>query len=93
MDNPIVNPNVTDTTGRLICENDLVLLFNGNQDNKKWSLEKVVKSDEKLCAVFHKYLGPIYTDLSNVPSNWLVVVNSDESQIFYTDDFSKRIFG
>ena len=88
------NINNLDTSGAIIRENDLVLLFNGNQDNKKWSLEKVVKdSNGDLSTVFYKYLGPIYTKIKDTPSNWLVLLRSeDDSKIFHTDDFARKVF-
>lgn len=90
----VENINNLDTTGEPIKENDTVLLFNGNQDNKKWSLEKVVKdSNGDLSTVFYKYLGPIYTKIKDTPSNWLVLVKSEgDSKIFHTDDFARKVF-
>ena len=85
--NEVVNPEGLDTVGTKIEEGDYVYLFNGKQETKKWSLEQVARgNDGNLYTVFQKYLGPVYTKISETPSNWLMVLkNQDGLMVFGTD--------
>lgn len=82
--NKVINPDGKDTTGRLICEGDTVLLFNANQDNKKWSKEVVIKDDGKLYLVYKKFMRDIFTDITKISPNYLMVTRTaaDESLVF-----------
>lgn len=89
----VVNDQYKDTVGTTIQEGDHIFLWNGNQENKGWSYEKVTKgNDGKLYSVFPKYLGPVYTDLSTIPCNWIMVIkNEDGMSIFHTDKISFKL--
>lgn len=82
--NKVINPDGKDTTGRLICEGDTILLFNANQDNKKWSKEVVIKDDGKLYLLYKKFMRDIYTDITKISPNYLMVTRTaaDESLVF-----------
>ncbi len=86
----IINPDCLDTVGIKIEEGDYVYLFNGLQETKKWSFEKVTKGDNgNLYTVFQKYLGPVYTNIIETPSNWLMVLkNHDGLMVFDTDNIN-----
>ena len=83
----VSNPNYLDTVGSKIEDGDIIYLFNNKQEDKKWSVERVVDIDEKLFARFDKYLGPVYTDLINTPCNHIMLIkNKTGMQIFHTDE-------
>ena len=85
----VKNAGYKDTVGREIKEGDYILIYNDTQDNNAvgWSYEKVARgNDGILYGVFEKYLGPVYTDLTQIPCNKLVVVRSiDGSTLFHND--------
>ena len=89
----VTNPNVLDTVGTKVEEDDIIYLFNGNQDQKKWSVERVVKGENGiLYSVFPKHLGPVLTDLTTTPTNWIVVLkNKDGMTIFHTDEIQYNL--
>ena len=83
----VSNPNYLDTVGSKIEDGDIIYLFNDKQEDKKWSVERVVDIDGKLFARFDKYLGPVYTDLTNTPCNHIMLIkNKTGMQIFHTDE-------
>ena len=88
----VTNPDYLDTVGTKVEEGDIIYLYNGNQDQKKWSTERVIEMDGILYAVFPKYLGPVYTDLTVTPSNWIMVLkNKDGMNIFHTDEIQYNL--
>ena len=89
----VTNPDCLDTVGMKVEEGDIIYLYNGNQDPKKWSVERVAKGENGiLYAVFPKYLGPVFTDLTITPSNWIMVLkNKDGMNIFHTDEIQYNL--
>lgn len=82
----ISNPNVLDTVGSKIEAGDWIYLYNDKQADKKWSVERVEDIDGKLFARFDKYLGPVYTDLTKTPCNYIMLLkNRDGMQVFHVD--------
>ena len=82
----VSNPNYLDTVGSKIEDGDIIYLFNDKQDNKKWSVERVEDINGKLFARFDKYLGPVYTDLTKTPCNYIMLLkNRDGMQVFHVD--------
>ena len=82
-----INPDCLDCIGLEIADGDLILLYNGNQDVKKWSWEKVVLHNGELCSVFKKYMNILYTPLKDTPPEWIILIRSKEmDMIFHQDD-------
>ena len=82
-----INPNCLDCIGLEIADGDLILLYNGNQNVKKWSWEKVVLHNGELCSVFKKYMNILYTSLKDTPPEWIILIRSKEmDMIFHQDD-------
>lgn len=77
-----INHDCVDTIGIKINEGDLILLYNGNQETKKWSWEKVGSHNGELCSAFEKLMGSIYTKIKDIPPNWLVVVRTKDDDMF-----------
>lgn len=82
-----INPDCLDCIGLKIADGDLILLYNGNQNVKKWSWEKVVLHNGELCSVFEKYMNILYTPLKDTPPEWIILIRSKEmDMIFHQDD-------
>lgn len=82
-----INPDCLDCIGLKIADGDLILLYNGNQNVKKWSWEKVVLHNGELCSVFKKYMNILYTPLKDTPPEWIILIRSKEmDMIFHQDD-------
>ena len=82
-----INHDCLDCIGLEITNGDLILLYNGNQNVKKWSWEKVVLHNGELCSVFKKYMNVLYTSLEDTPQEWIILIRSKEmDMIFHQDD-------